>query len=628
MFLKIVYKGNRLKGNEERHFRMVESYRYGNTVKHQNIIHLGKLDELEFPKDHNSLARRIDELVKEKVTGQKGLFECENKKVEELAQYYVAKIITENKIDVSKTKNYELIDTESISNHDAKEIGGEWLCHETLNKLGLSTLLKSTGKFSEEEVKLAYTHIISKALNPASELATSKWIKDNSAVCEVTGYAVHKITKDKLYGISLKLYDCKEIIEKHLSTKTNELFDIEDKIIIYDLTNTYFEGRQKTSKLADYGRSKEKRNDCKLVVLGVVVNEKGFIKYSKIFEGKTSDISSLEKIIDDLVKATSHIERKPIIVMDAGISSEDNLKLLKEKGYSYMCVSRSGLTKYKIDENRTPIKVQDNKGQVMELQKVTVPKQSDTFLRVNSYAKNQKEHSMNEQFKKRFETGLEEIKASLSKKSGIKTLKKVAERLGRLKEKYPSISKYYEINIIQDKPEENVKDLSWSMKKQPTNEGMYLLRTNLQDINEKIQWTVYNVIREIEATFRVLKTDLDLRPIYHKSDKASMAHLHLGLLAYTLVNTVRHQLKKQENNASWKEIVRVMNTQKAVSTRMEGPEGKVMVIRKCTEPTAEVISIYKALNIQNKPFKQKKFVVPPNPKVKETLTENQQVNSG
>jgi Transposase DDE domain len=628
MFLKIIYKGSRLKGNEEMHFRMVESYRYGNTVKHQNIIHLGKLEDLEFPKDHNSLARRIDELVKEQVTGQKGLFVCENKKVEQLAQYYVAKIIAENKIDITKTKNYELIDTENISNHDAKEIGGEWLCHETLNRLNLSLLLKSTGKFSEEEIKLAYTHIISKAVNPASELATSKWIKDNSAVCEVTGYPVHKITKDKLYGISLKLYECKEIIEQHLSIKTNELFDIEDKIIIYDLTNTYFEGKQKASKLSDYGRSKEKRNDCKLVVLGVVVNEKGFIKYSKIFEGKTSDINSLEKIIEDLVKATSHIERKPIIVMDAGISSEDNLRLLKQKGYSYMCVSRSGLTKYKIDDSRTPIKVQDNKGQEMELQKVTIPKQTDTFLRVNSYAKNQKEHSMNEQFKTRFEVGLEEIKASLSKKSGTKTLKKVAERLGRLKQKYPSINKYYEINIIQENLEENVKDLSWKMKKQPENEGVYLLRTDLKDINEKVQWTVYNVIREIESTFRVLKTDLDLRPIYHKSDIASMAHLHLGLLAYTLVNTIRHQLKQNNNNSSWRDIVRIMNTQKAVSTRMEGPEGKVIVIRKCTEPIAEVISIYKALNIEHRPFKQKKFVVPPKPKVMETTTRNQQVNSG
>jgi hypothetical protein len=128
--------------------------------------------------------------------------------------------------------------------------------------------------FTEEEVQLAITQIISRAVYPASELETSRWIQENSAVCELTGYPLEKITKDKLYKSSLRLFSKKDKIEQYLSVKTNQLFDIDDTIYLYDLTNTYFEGRKLGSQLAKYGRSKEKRGDCKIVVPAMVVNRK------------------------------------------------------------------------------------------------------------------------------------------------------------------------------------------------------------------------------------------------------------------------------------------------------------------------------------------------------------------
>ena len=116
-----------------------------------------------------------------------------------------------------------------------------------------------------------------------------------------------------------------------LSTKTNELFDLQDKIYLYDLTNTYFEGRKMNSKLANFGRSKEKRSDCKLVVLALVDNVEGFIKYSNIFDGNTADNATLPKIIDNLLSQTSN-EKRAVVVIDAGIATEDNLAQIKAKG--------------------------------------------------------------------------------------------------------------------------------------------------------------------------------------------------------------------------------------------------------------------------------------------------------
>jgi hypothetical protein len=329
----------------------------------------------------------------------------------------------------------------------------------------------------------------------------------------------------------------------------------------------------------------------------------------------------------ELTQATSYMQRRPIVVMDAGIASEENLTLLTGNGYSYMCVSRSGISKYLVKENCQPVVIHDNKGQTLELQEVQIPKSEDQFLLVKSNAKELKEISINEQFKKRFEIGLQQIKDSLNKKSGIKTVEKVAERIGRQKQKYPSIAKYYSIEIVKSETGEKVTDLNWKMEKELTIQGHYLLRTNLDAKSERVKWQIYNVIREIESTFRTLKTDLDLRPIYHKTDKASMAHLHLGVLAYTAVNTIRQHLKNNENNSSWKEIVRIMNTQKLVTTQMEGPQGRIIKIKKCSEPTKEVEAIYKQLKFKPKPFRQKKFVVPPELIIEKSEPQHQIVSS-
>lgn len=153
---------------------------------------------------------------------------------------------------------------------------------QALEQLKIAGFLRQKG-WQEEQIKLALTHIISRSAYPASELRTSEWIMQNSSVCEITGYPVDQISKDKLYTISHQLYEVKDSLEKHLSTRTNELFDLNDQLILYDLTNTYFEGSMRGSKIVRFGRSKEKRNDAKLVVLAVVVNAEGFLKYSQIF---------------------------------------------------------------------------------------------------------------------------------------------------------------------------------------------------------------------------------------------------------------------------------------------------------------------------------------------------------
>jgi len=410
-------------------------------------------------------------------------------------------------------------------------------------------------------------------------LKTCRWIQDNSSVTELTGFSVEKITKDRLYGISRLLYGIKDSLETYLSHRTNELFDIQDKIIIMDLTNTYFEGTKYGSELAKFGRSKEKRNDAKLVVLALVINPFGFIKYSSILQGNISDPATLEDTILNLRARTSTTAEKALVVIDAGIATKANLAKIREKGFDYLY-----------------------------------------YLKVESQAKQQKELSMNNHFRDGYIKGLTAISEGLKKKSGIKKEDRVHERVGRLKQKYPSIHKYYQIDYQVEEiskgkkkktTERVVTSMNWKLKPEAAINatcGIYFLQTSL-DNESRILWDSYNTIRDVEQTFSILKSELDMRPIFHQKDENTMAHLHLALLAYWVVNTIRHQLKKEGITWQWNEIVRIMNTQKAVTTIAQNKSDEIIQIRRCSEPKEKVSLIYQAMKYKSTPFKKKKFVV-------------------
>lgn len=593
------------------YYRLMESYRDGSgEVRKRTLLSAGFLDDLSGDELHLIQAR-----LTEKAMGIEETFfsAFDSEKVRRYIDRFYYQMVSDKKIDPVAYKKIEankLVDADTIKNKDVREVGAEWLSLQTLRQLKLDTFLKSRG-WNEEQVNLALTQIISRAVYPASELMTSKWIKENSAVSELTNYPVEKITKDKLYNSALKLYSIKNELESFLSTNTNELFDLQDKIYLYDLTNTYFEGEKRSSQLAKYGRSKEKRNDAKLIVLAVVINIEGFIKYSSIYEGNMADCKTLSATIDSLRSATSSASRKAVIVMDAGIATEENLKMVKAKGFDYLCVTRSRLKKYQIASEDTIKTIYDKNESAISLHRVRVENETDYYLRIKSENKAVKERAMHRQFKQRFETGLEIIKSALNKKSGIKREEKVYERLGRLKQKYPSIQKHYEIQVLVNE-QKNATDITWLIKNEERlseSHGVYFLKTSLEIENEETIWKIYNTIREIEYTFRVLKTDLDLRPIYHKKDKSTMAHLNLGLLAYWTVNTIRYQLKSKNIHSDWREIVRIANTQKMVTTTAVNTTGKEVWIRKCSEPEKKIKELYQALNYKFYPFTKRKFVV-------------------
>jgi len=609
MYFKFSLRYNKDKQQSDAYYRLVESYRNAEgRVCHRTILNIGFIDDDYNTEQLNQTARILTDRYEQK----QPLFEPTDTAVIELAEILWKRIIKDKRLDLTlHSPTSRQIDADTMRHSNVREIGSEWICHQTLEDLGIGKVLAEAG-FTEEQIQLAATQIVSRAVYPASELKTASWIKENSAIGELTGYDYEKITKDKLYESALRLYAVKDQLEQHLSHTTNELFDISDKIVLYDLTNTYFEGQYSRSELAKYGRSKEKRNDAKLVVLALVVNIYGFIKYSAIHEGNMADSENLSLMIDKLSRCTN--AQNPVVVMDAGIATEENLEMIRAKGYHYLCVSRTRLKDYQAISGRLTVLLETKSKRNVRLKAVRDNKNTDYYLEVLSEDKYETANSIRIQFEQRFELELQKIAQSVEHKGGTKKAAKVHQRIGRARERYPSVQYYYDIDVTLSQDNHTVTSVIWSKNEQEyakkeASLGLYFLRTSLLIKDEVMIWNIYNTIREIESSFRTLKTDLDLRPVYHKSDAGTMAHLHLGLLAYWIVNTVRCKLKAYGINSHWQEIVRIGNTQKIITTQGTNTAGVVIGVRKCSEPNEQLKNIQSILLIKHKPFTKRKSVV-------------------
>ena len=435
MYFKFSLRYNKDKQQSDAYYRLVESYRNAEGwVCHRTILNIGFTDDDFSPKQLNQTARILTARYEQKQL----LFESTDTAVTELAETLWKRIVKDNRLDLTllHSPTFRQIDADTMRHSNVREIGAEWICHLTLEELGIGKMLAEAG-FTGEQIQLAATQIVSRAVYPASELKTASWIKENSAFGELTGYDCEKITKDKLYESALRLYGVEDQLEQHLSHKTNELFGISDKIVLYDLTNTYFEGQYNGSELAKYGRSKEKRNDAKLEVLALVINIYGFIKYSSIHEGNMADCKNLSLMINKLSRCTN--AQNPVVEMDAGIATEDNLAMIRVKGYHYLCVSRTKLKDYQSISGRLTVLLEIKSKREVRLKAVSGNNKNRLLPGSGQRRQYATANSMRSQFEQRFELELQEIAQSLERKGGTKKAAKVHQRIGRARERYPSV---------------------------------------------------------------------------------------------------------------------------------------------------------------------------------------------
>lgn len=612
MYIRKVEKKNKNRDKTYSYYRLVHGYKVGAKVRQQTLLNLGKLEEV--PRDlHKTLADRIEMLL----TGTESIFSPENSKIEVFAQKFAKEIELKGLFPSKKRKtaigkvpetNYEEIALDSIENDESREIGGEWLCKQAFDRFKLDDILKEAG-LNEAQTAMAQMLLTAKLLHPSSELESERWLKENSGAMELYGEEQFSTTRYRLYQAGALLYSKKDMLENLIYSQCETLFSNRSKIVIYDLTNMYFEGRMENSVKANFGRSKEKRSDCRLIGLALAIDSNGFVRHSQIYPGNVSEPSTLKSMLDDVKDFLNDKDEKTVVVMDAGIATEENLKLVKKYDCDYVCVSRKHPKQFdKIVENATIIK--DNCGNKIAIQKVSVDDTTDSFLHIKSAQKIVKEESMSKKITERFEERLIYLKNGLSLPRRIKKIAPVHEAIGRIKNQFSKVAKLYKIEYKEDKKKGVITDIEWTKQdKKDKSKGEYFIRYSKNNLTETQIWDVYNLTRDVEASFRCLKTDLNIRPIHHQKDAYIEPHIWLGIIAYQFVNYIRNILKEKDINYSWTTIVEKMKTQKVNMISMTAKNNKRIFAKLCTRPSDDVKKIYDALTFKSRPYTRKIKVV-------------------
>jgi transposase len=349
-----------------------------------------------------------------------------------------------------------------------------------------------------------------------------------------------------------------------------------------------------------------------LVTLGLVLDGDGFPLGSQVFPGNASEPATLALMLDGLQGKNPLPSEKPVIIMDAGIASADNIAWLSKRGYLYLVVSRERYVQDPRDQDNAVLIRETEKNKVTVCRAIDA-ETGETRLYCYSDQKAKKEQAIRNRFHVRLEEGLDKLNAGLDKKGTTKNYAKILERIGRLREKNSRVAQDYSIEVIADADKNNAIRIEWKRELQSDQKdqhcGVYCLRTNIPDWSEEQLWTTYTMLTEIEATFRSLKTDLGLRPVYHHKENRVTGHLFITILAYHLVHTLRHQLKQQGIQLSWDSIRNIMSTQQRLTITLPTDDNKTIHLRTTTQAETRQKQIYAALSLNPDPIGKYKTIV-------------------
>lgn len=607
MFIKKTLKTDPKSDKTYCAYHLVESIRTNKGPRQRTLLYMGA--QIDLPEgEHKLLAERIEEIVS---GSQSFLSYPEN--IERLAQAYASRVIRRLSTPTGNTKHPEnenlesefvSIDVNSIEKFEPRTVGAEHLMLQMANQLELPGKLQELG-LSKTDISIALGSIIARAVHPDSERATHTWLCNASGLGELLDFDFKKSSLDKLYQISDKLLIHKDALEDHLETIESKFHGYKSTIALYDLTNVYMEGQAKSNPKAVHGVSKEKRSDCPLVTMALVMNEHGFLHRTSILPGNASEPKTLEEMIANLNVHQSLF--KPTIILDAGIATKDNLEWLRKQGYTYVVSARQEAPS--VDLEGDLVSVGDRNNFVKAALIKSEDNSEEKWLYCESEAKAAVASEMKESFRKRFEDDLKKMATALSKPKGRKKFTKVVERIGRLKEKHKKISGCYEVHAVASADGATATAIEWKVHDEKMSDkltGSYFLRTNLIAMGAKELWQLYNTLRGVEDAFRFMKSSLGLRPVYHQKEHRVDGHLWITVMAYHLIHHCLSQLKKQGLSHQWKTIREIMKSRIRVTMRAITEAGKIFYHRSSTKAEGEQKEIYRALGITPQILKARK----------------------
>jgi len=430
------------------------------------------------------------------------------------------------------------VDLKRIAVERKRAFGGPWLGLQLCRRVGLVDFIERTLATGKEEIPwplMAQILILARLCNPSSELHIAEHFYESSALSDLLGVAAEKVNEDRLYRALDQLLPHKEALEKHLKNRLGELFELDYDLLLYDVTSTYFEGEAKQIPLAQRGYSRDHRPDCKQVNIALVVSREGIPLGYQLFAGNRNDVTTLEEIVDRIERLYGKANR--VWVMDRGMISEENVRFLQEAGRRYIVGTPKGMLKRFERELLAQDWHQVHTG--LEVRFCPAPGGEELFVLCRSAQRKEKEQALHERFEKRIEEGLEKIAVSCRKRKQEPVV--VAQRVGRLLGQNSRAAGAFQVQIVPDA--NGLAKFSWKKVDRwrqwaRLSEGCYLLRSNVMEWSPEELWRVYIQLTEAEAAFHIQKSDLQLRPIWHKKAMRVEAHILVCFLAYVLWKTL------------------------------------------------------------------------------------------
>lgn len=569
------------KGKTYTNYILVESVLTEKGPRQKTICSLGSLKPR--PKEQWLL---LSYKIQRALIGQMGL-EGLDKEVEAIVQ----KIRDKKDKSPKPRRNLHQIETDLVSVNPDKikiekprQAGSLHVGVRFWDRLELDDILATAG-LSRKSRQLTLAMIMNRLIWPSSELAMAGWI-NRTALGDIAGIDFSHLNEDCLYRNMDKLHSKREPIEKSLSEKETTLFNLDNTILLYDLTSTYFEGQCELNPKAKRGYSRDKRPDCKQVVIGLVVNKDGFPRAHEVFDGNRQDKTTVGEMLDLLEKRVGR-QREATVVVDRGMAYKANIEEIKSRGYHYLVASRQAERDEWIDDFEEEegweevLRRPSPRNTFQKKAKITVKKTTkagNTYILCRSERRHEKDRAIWQNKEKRLTSDLEKL-GSRIRKGRLRKEEKIYEAIGRLKERYPTHCRYYQISY-----DSKSRKLSWEISSENKAkierlQGAYILKTD-RDISADEIWHIYSLLTRAEGAFRAMKSPLRERPIFHQLQHRVETHIFLCVLAYHLLVAIEKTLVDKGIHTSWATIREVLSTHQVVTIVLPTSDGDIIRIRR------------------------------------------------
>ena len=495
------------------------------------------------------------------------------------------------------------IHTDQITTEDVREAGPVHVGHQMWQALTLDTILSGAG-LSARTRRLTELMTLNRLVRPAAEHAMPDWIR-RTALSDILGTDVTALSDEALYRTLDRLHPKRAAIEQALAARERSLFNLDDTIYLYDLTSTYFEGQCPLNPQAKRGYSRDHRPDCKQVVVGLVLDRDGFPKAHEVFDGNRVDRTTVADMLTTLEARTGR-RGSATVVVDRGMAFADTLKEITDRGHHYLVAGRQPERTPHLDAFEDPtgwaevIRRPSPRNPGQKKSRVEIKRQvgaaGEVHILCRSEGRTQKDRAIREKHEHRFLADLQKLAARVTT-GRLRLAAKVHEAIGRLKERYPRVARYYDIIYDAAAPA-----VTWTphddlQTKAARLDGGYLLKTDRQDLSDDEIWRLYILLTRVEDAFRDLKSPLLERPIFHHLEHRVQTHIFLCVLAYHLLVAIEKRFLDHGVHTSWATLRAQLATHQVQTIVLPATNGQTLRIRKGSTPEAIHREIYRTLQI-------------------------------